>query len=124
MTSKNKKQYGIWMDTHVARIAGRKDIDSGEFVMLGVVSKPTADNNHGDAGNHHEKTTTQKFFKDIAAKMPNIDEIHITGTGQAQEQFIKFLAESPQYKNVVSSESTSNKMGDEQLLTLVTNYFN
>jgi stalled ribosome rescue protein Dom34 len=123
MTPKNKKQFGIWMDTQVARIAGRKDIDSGDFVMLGVVTNAGTDNKHGDAGNHQEITSTQKFFKEIAAKMPNVDEIHITGTGQSQEQFIKFLADSPQYKNVVSSESTSNKMGDEQLLTLVTSYF-
>jgi stalled ribosome rescue protein Dom34 len=124
MSAKNKKQYGVWMDTQVARIAGRKDIDSGDFVILGVITKPVADNNQGDAGNHHEISLTQKFFKEIAAKMPNIDEIHITGTGQAQEQFIKFLAESPQYKNAVSSESTSNKMGDEQLLALISSYYN
>jgi hypothetical protein len=48
--------------------------------------------------------------------MPNVDEIHLTGTGQIQEQFMKFLAETPQYKNVVSTESTANKMSDENLI--------
>ena len=56
--------------------------------------------------------------------MPNIDKIHITGTGQSQEQFIKFLAETAQYKNAVSSESTSNKMSDENLIDYITKYFN
>jgi stalled ribosome rescue protein Dom34 len=56
--------------------------------------------------------------------MPNVDEIHITGTGQMQEQFMKFLAETPQYKNVVSSESTSNKMSDENLIEFIAKYFN
>ena len=56
--------------------------------------------------------------------MPNIDEIHITGTGQVQEQFMKFLAETPQYKNALSSESTSNKMNDENLALFMTKHFN
>jgi stalled ribosome rescue protein Dom34 len=43
-------------------------------------------------------TLTHKFFKEIEGKMPNIDEIHVTGTGQIQEQFVKFLAETPQFK--------------------------
>jgi stalled ribosome rescue protein Dom34 len=55
--------------------------------------------------------------------MQNIDEIHVTGTGQAQEQFIKFLSETAQYKNVVSSESTSNKMTDESLVIFIKKYF-
>jgi stalled ribosome rescue protein Dom34 len=114
-TTKNKKQYGVWMDTQVARIAGRKDIDSGGFVMLGEISNDSS---------NQAATLSTKFFKEIANKMPNVDELHITGTGQVQEQFMKFLADTPQYKNAVTSESTSNKMGDEQLLSFFTNYFN
>lgn len=125
MSKKGKKQYGVWMDAHNATIAGRKDIDSGDFVILGLVKNPGAGNNSNEnASNNHDISLTQKFFKEIANKMPNIDEIHITGTGQIQEQFIKFLAETPQYKNAISTESTSNKMGDDQLITLVTNHFN
>ena len=56
--------------------------------------------------------------------MPNIDEIHITGTGQVQEQFMKFLADTAQYKNAISSESTSNKMSDENLALFIEKYFN
>jgi stalled ribosome rescue protein Dom34 len=115
-TPKNKKQYGVWMDTQAARIAGRQDIDSGDFVMLGIVSN--------DESNQLSDGSSNKYFKEIANKMPNIDEIHITGTGQVQEQFMKFLADTPQYKNAVTTESTSNKMGDEQLLALLTKHFN
>jgi hypothetical protein len=56
--------------------------------------------------------------------MPNVDELHVTGTGQVQEQFIHFLADTPQYKNTVSSESTSLKMGDEQLVAFFGKHFN
>jgi len=125
MSEKNKKQFGVWMDAHHATITGRESIDTGEFIILGHVSNPVQDKNTSEsAANHNEITLTHKFFKEIAAKMPNIDEIHVTGTGQAQEQFMKFLAETPQYKNAVSNESTSNKMSDEALLAFMTNHFN
>lgn len=125
MSEKNKKQFGIWMDSHHATIAGRANIDNGEFIILDHVKNSGADNNSNEnASNNQEIALTQKFFKEIASKIPNIDEIHVTGTGQIQEQFIKFLADTPQYKNAVSSESTSNKMDDEQFQAFVTKHFN
>jgi stalled ribosome rescue protein Dom34 len=125
MSSKNKKQFGVWMDSHVATITGREETENGEFVILGVVKNPgAAGNSNENAANNQEVTLTQKFFKEIVSKMPNVDEIHVTGTGQVQEQFIKFLAETPQYKNAVSTESTSNKMGEDQLITFITKHFN
>jgi len=125
MSGKNKKQFGVWMDTQHATITGRENIDNGDFVVLGHVKNPGADaNSNESAANHQEIALTHKFFKEVAEKMPNVDEIHITGTGQIQEQFIKFLAETPQYKNAVSSESTSNKMSDEALISYIDKHFN
>ncbi|WP_100615682.1 hypothetical protein [Confluentibacter citreus] len=125
MSNNNKKLFGVWMDSRNATIIGKEDIDTGEFIVLGHVENAGPDNNSNEkTSNNHEIGLTQKFFKDIASIMPNIDEIHITGTGQIQEQFMKFLAETPQYKNVVSSESTSNKMSDENLAVFITEHFN
>lgn len=124
MSGKNKKQFGVWMDSHHATIAGRENVDEGDFVILGHVKSPvTPSNSSENAFNNHEITLTQKFFKEIVEKMPNIDEVHITGTGQIQEQFMKFLADTPQYKNAVSSDSTSNKMDDEQFLAFIEQHF-
>ncbi len=124
MAEKNKKQFGVWMDSKHATIAGRKDIDSGEFTILGHVKNNGASGNSNEnAANHQEIALTQKYFKEIVHTIPNMDEIHVTGTGQIQEQFIKFLSETPQYKNAKSTTSTSNKMSDEQLITLVTEHF-
>ena len=124
MTQKNKKQFGIWMDSHNATIVGKADVDNGGFIVIGHVKNAGADNNSNEnASNNHEISLTQKYFKEIASHMPNVDEIHITGTGQIQEQFMKFLAETPQYKNVVSSESTSNKMNDATLIDFVAKHF-
>jgi stalled ribosome rescue protein Dom34 len=125
MSEKNKKQFGVWMDSQHATIAGRKDIESGDFTILGHIKNNGASGNSNEnAANHQEIALTHKFFKEIMLKIPNVDEIHVTGTGQIQEQFIKFLSDTPQYKNAKSSESTSNKMSDEQLLIFVTKHFN
>jgi len=125
MSVKNKKQYGVWMDTRHASILGRENIDNGDFVVLGHVENTGADTHLSEkTTNHQEISLTHKYFKEIASKMPNIDEIHLTGTGQIQEEFMKFLADTAQYKNAVSSESTSNKMSDENLIAFVTKHFN
>lgn len=124
MSDKNKKQFGVWMDSHHAAIVG-KEGDSKEFILIGHVTNEGPDKNSNEKTlNNQEITLTHKYFKEIASKMPNIDEIHITGTGQVQEQFMKFLAETPQYKNAVSTESTSNKMSDENLAVFIMNHFN
>ena len=125
MSGKNKKQFGVWMDSHSATIVGKEEMENGEFIVLGNVKNSGPDNNSNEnASNNQEITLTQKFFKEIASKMPNIDEIHVTGTGQIQEQFIKFLSETPQYKDAVSTESTSNRMSDDNLSHFIMNHFN
>ena len=124
MSVKNKKQFGVWMDSHNATIVGRENIDDGDFIILDHVKNDGPDSNSNEnAFNNQEITLTQKFFKEIVVKIPNMDEIHVTGTGQIQQQFINFLADTAQYKNAVSTESTSNKMSDEQLLVFITKHF-
>lgn len=124
MSEKIKKQFGVWMDKHHAIIAGRESNEVGNFVILGHVTNPGADKNSNEnAFNNHEIALTHKFFKAIAGIMVNIDEVHVTGTGQIQEEFIKFLADTPQYKNAVSTESTSNKMEEEELIGFIAKHF-
>ncbi len=125
MSGKNKKQFGVWMDSQNATIAGRGSDEKGDFIILGHVKNPGNDANSSEnAANNQEIALTQKYFKEIASIMPNVDEIHVTGTGQIQEQFINYLADTPQYKNAATSESTSNKMEYEDFLTFVSNHYN
>lgn len=125
MSTHNKKQFGVWMDAHYATVAVKQSPVSNDFVILGHVKNLGAERNSNEnAANNQEIALTHKFFKEIAAMMPNVDEIHVTGTGQVQEQFIHFLADTPQYKNTVSTESTSNKMDDEQLAAFFGSHFN
>ena len=125
MSGKNKKQFGVWMDSQNATIVGRENVNDGDFIILGNVKNDGPDRNSSEnAFNNQEIALTHKFFKEIAAKMVNIDEVVVTGTGQVQEQFIKFLSETPQYKNAVSKESTLNKTSDDQLISFVTEHYN
>jgi len=124
MSEKNKKQFGVWMDSHHATIVGRENVDSGEFVILGHEKVDGQGSNSSEnAANNAERDTLHKLFKNITAHMQNVDELFVTGTGTAQEQFIKYLNETSQYKNVEATENTSNKMSDESLVEYVTAQF-
>lgn len=123
--SENKKQFGIWMDTHHATIVGKEHVDSGEFVVLGHASNAGAGSNSNEkTGNNSEQMLMAKFFKEITALMQNATDVHVTGSGQVQEQFIHHLAETPQFKKVNAKESTSNKMSDEKLVEFIADKFN
>jgi stalled ribosome rescue protein Dom34 len=124
MTDKNKKQFGIWMDSQHATIVGRDKTETGEFVVLAHEKNEGLQGNSNEhASNNNEKTSRQNFFKSIGTHMQNVDELHITGTGQVQEQFIRYLAETPQFKNVEAKHSTITKMSDEKLVEFIGNQF-
>ncbi len=125
MTDKNKKQFGVWMDTQHAIVIGKKENEAENFEVLGHEKIVTHEKASSESGaNHSEITELHKFFKNITSHMQNVDEIHVTGTGTVQEQFIKYLSETPQYKNSIAKESTSNKMSDENLIAYITTQFN
>jgi stalled ribosome rescue protein Dom34 len=125
MSVKNKKQFGIWMDSRQATIVGRELVDTGDFVILANEKNAgQGSNSNENAANNTERTLQQKFFKEITAHMQNAEELHVTGTGQAQEQFIKYMAETPQFKNTIARQSTSNKMGDDKLVEFIAEKFN
>ena len=122
---KGKKQYGVWMDTQSATVVGRENIDEGDFKVI-ATEKVTSrgGNSNENAANNTEKTDQQKFFKEILSHMQNVEELHVTGTGQIQENLINYLSETPQYKNTQTTHCTSNKMSDEKLVEFFTEKFN
>lgn len=125
MSVKNNKQFGVWLDSVQATVVGRKDVDSGEFVVLGQAkNEGQGSNSNENAAHNAEQGLQQKFFKEIAAFMQNAEAVHVTGTGITQEQFIHYLAEQAQFKNTQAHESTSNQMSDENLLEYITEQFN
>lgn len=124
MTTHTKKQFGVWMDTHHATVVAKADSQGDTFVVLAQVERPDDEKNSNEnAANHQKSAAAHKFFKEIAAHMPNVDELHVTGTGQVQEQFIHFLAETPQYRKAKTGHSTSNRMADAQLTEFIAKQF-
>ena len=116
----NHKQFGVWMDNHQAVVVGNKNTEEGIFfVLANIKGESNSQNSNEKNANNQEKTLQAKFFKEIASHMVNATHIHLTGTGQAQEQFIHYLAETPQFKNSKTAESTSNKMSDERFIEYI-----
>ena len=125
MTQKNKKQFGVWMDTHHATVVGRATADTEDFTVLAVAGNAGAEHNTSEKNEHNdEKTLQHKFFKEILSHMQNAEEVHLTGTGTSQEQLMRYMADTPQFKNTVIQESTSNKMSDENLAAYIGAKFN
>jgi hypothetical protein len=124
MSGKNKKQFGVWLDSNQATIVGRELVDAGDFIVLGqATNEGQGSNSNENTGNNAEQTLQQKFFKEITSLMLNAEEVHVTGTGISQEQFIHFMAETAQFKNTVANESTSHKMEDEKLVEYIAQIF-
>jgi hypothetical protein len=125
MSVKHKKQFGIWMDNHHATIIGYADPTAEKLSVLGHAKNPGADGNSNEnAANNQAKTLQTQFFKEITSHMQNAEEVHVSGTGIVQEQFIHYLADTPQFKNTAAKECTSNKMSDEKLLEFFTEKLN
>jgi stalled ribosome rescue protein Dom34 len=125
MTQKNKKQFGVWMDTHHATVVGRATAETEDFTVLAVAGNAGAEHNTSEKNEHNdEKTLQHKFFKEILSHMQNAEEVHLTGTGTSQEQLMRYMADTPQFKNTVTLESTSNKMSDENLAAYIGAKFN
>jgi len=125
MMQKNKKQFGVWMDTHHATIVGRANPATEDFSVLGIAGNAGAEPNTSEKNEHNdEKTLQHKFFKEILSHMQNAEEVHLTGTGTSQEQLMHYMAATPQFKNTITQESISNKMSDENLAEYIAAKFN
>ncbi|MEO7414926.1 MAG: hypothetical protein ABIZ81_16405 [Opitutaceae bacterium] len=112
------------MDSHHATVVG-SDPTATEFIVVGHAKNPgPGPNSNENAANHLEITLAQKYFKEIGHQLVNAEAVHLTGTGTIQEQFKHYLATTPQFKNTVVSESTSNAMSDEKLVAFVKSHFN
>jgi hypothetical protein len=121
----NQKQFGVWMDTHHATVAGKENAETGALVILAHIKGEEVSPSPSNKNENNQKKMLQaKFFKEITTHLQNVTHLHVTGTGQVQEQFIHYLAATPQFKNTKTEESTSNKMSDEKLVEFFTEKLN
>ncbi len=122
----NQKQFGIWMDSHQATVVAISDSTEklSPVILAHVKGEEVSPNSNEKTEQNHKKSLQTKFFKEITTHLQNATHLHITGTGQAQEQFVHYLAASPQFKDTKTAESTSNKMSDEKLLSFFADKLN
>jgi stalled ribosome rescue protein Dom34 len=113
----NQKKFGVWMDTHHATVVGSDNSETGTLAVLAHVTGEDVSSSGSEKNENNQKQMLQsKFFKEIATHLVNATHLHATGTGQVQEQFMHYLAETAQFKNTKTEESTANKMSDERLV--------
>ncbi len=121
----NQKQFGVWMDTQIAVIVGKEQPESDSISILATVAGEKATSRPSENTTHnHEKSLQAKYFKEIATHLQNATYIHVAGTGQVQEQFLHYLADTPQFKNTRTDDSTANKMSDDRLVEFMTGKLN
>jgi stalled ribosome rescue protein Dom34 len=113
------------MDAHHATVVGRANAETEDFTVLSKTANAGAEHNTSEKNEHNDERTLQhKFFKEILSFMQNAGEVHLTGTGTSQEQLMRYMKNTPQFKNIVIQESTSNKMSDENLAAYIGSKFN
>ncbi len=116
----NQKKFGVWMDNYNASIVGPDANSEDGYSFLAEVTGVNSKVGGSEKGsNNHGIMEQTKFFKEISSHLVNATHVHLTGTGQAQEQFMRFLSETPQFKNTATTECTSNKMSNERLVTFM-----
>jgi hypothetical protein len=121
----NQKSFGVWMDTQEAVIIGKAMPEAETVSILAAVKGEKSSPNSSEKTMHNQAKALQaKFFKAVTAHLQNATYIHVTGTGQIQEQFIHYLKDTPQFKNTRTDESTANKMSDQQLVTFMSSKLN
>lgn len=119
-----QKKFGIWMDTQHATIIGTENGGTESLTVLAHVAGEQVSPHPNEKNEHNQEIMLRaKFFKVITSHLQNATHLHVTGTGQVQEQFIHHLAETPQFKNTTTEESTSNKMSDERLIEFFSDKF-
>ena len=109
------KKFGVWINTQKAVIA--EIVDKYTCRIVDHVKAEHGGGNSNENSEHNlEKSLQHNFFKEVCKDMQNATSIHITGTGNIQEQFAHYLKETPQFKHAEISDSTSNPMSDEALV--------
>lgn len=64
MSVKNKKQFGVWMDSQRAIVVGRENVDSGNFVILAHTNAVRQEGNSNEnASNNAEKVRFKNYLK-------------------------------------------------------------
>ncbi len=120
----DQKQYaGVWMD-HRNSIIIASDSEKGDFT---IQDKVKSDEYKGDKGEHAKNNAdvadARKYYKTVAGKLLDFDEILVFGPGKSQEEFQNFLAKDSHFKNKKITLGTADQLTDGQMVAKVRDFF-
>ena len=122
---KSEKLAGVSLDHHEAHIISNHD---GQEVTSLQIKGHVKSEDHGRHGseftaNNAKVNALHKFFDDILAHLTNTQELHLLGTGTAQEEFTNYLATIPQWKKMKVTDEPTGKMSAEETLNKLSEHY-
>ena len=127
---------GIWMDRRNAIIVL---CDDSSEEILEVESDVEEFNLHGGYGGARKdlpqdaqsdkkllarkQLQTQKYFRDIISRLPELQELYVFGPGDARKQFIKEVKSDYVFENTEVTEEPAEQMTLNQLRSQVRDFF-
>lgn len=120
-----KKLAGVWMDHHEAYVISNHDGKTVTSLQVKGHVKSNHQTGHGSEYTAHnaKKDLLHKFFHEIMHLLTNTEELHLIGTGTAQEELIHYLTDIPQWKKMKITQDTAEKMRADQALNKISEYY-
>lgn len=123
--AQTEKLAGIWMDHQEAFVISNHD---GKTINTLEVKAHVKADYQGGYGSEHtsqnaKKNALHKFFQEAMQPLANTEELHLIGTGTAQEELMHYLAEIPQWKKMKVTQDTAGKMGADQALNAISEHY-
>ena len=122
---KLEKLAGVWMDHHEAHIISNHNGREVTSLQIKGHVKADVNNRYGsEVTAHNSKVTSlHKFFHEIIEHLTNTQELHLLGTGTAQEEFTHYLANIPQWQKLKVTDEPTGKMNAEQTLNKISDHY-
>lgn len=131
------KQVGIWIDKREAKIIS---IDEGNESFTSIQSEIEEFNPKGGSGTklkggpqdvidenkyiEREKHQQKRFFKNVAAKLEDSDQIVIFGPAEmGKKLYSEFSASNPKVYEKVKDVQSADSMTDNQVKALVKDFY-
>lgn len=126
MKEKQSKQHaGVWLDSHHATIiANAPGNETGDFVVEDRVGSPEILKGGSEhTFNQTKQADTLHYFKELAERLRQYDEILVFGPGKSQEQFHNFLDTDGHFKDKKITVGSSDKLSDAKMIERVRDFF-
>ncbi len=123
--NKERKFAGVWLDHVSALVITQQDTGLPEFSVKEKVHAHSH-SSHGSSEhtmNHSSRALSEKFYKEISARIEGFDDIYIFGPGKAQEELFNHLKDNKHFHGKNLSIDSAGNLTDNQVLAKVRDFF-